>query len=572
MLKRALWLLLVLIGPAWGQITPGVTPYTAGVGLSLTSYSFSANYGTTSGTAAQGNDSRIVGALQASTAAATYSPLASPALTGTPTAPTASHGTSTTQLATTAFVASATIPVASVANSYVTTSGSDGNSCLSWADACATVSHALSVISGYSGGRVNVGAGTYTISSTIQMLPGVELLCTPGAVITQGASANLLPMIDFSANAAHGAAIRQCTIDGNRYNQTSYNVDMINVLTANNVSIERNTLRSIPGLGVNVTTGTNTKINNNIFTDMFYTGVQVNTGTVQYPSYASVNDNIFSVIGAHAILLDAADYTTISRNTITGTLVSGLTVTVVKSGSNATVTVTGGGTPFSATCSATVVCPGMFIVANGGGAGFQEIEITSVSSSTVAQSVGCAGACSAAVGAAAIGGSGDLIDESSSGHWIISDNIISSAAGGLIVPNSGYDGINEALQDGLVANNVLYNAGGACISVESTGSYGINGYVQNLSFIGNILTNCMRSSAVYASYGAFEVAIAPTAYVSGLFVDSHRTVDNGTPVTPYWMGLYGLGSGTVAVGAHFENGMLHAGVSGTGAFAATVGP
>src|SRR5580765_763246 len=37
----------------------------------------------------------------------TYAPLASPALTGTPTAPTASGGTNTTQLATTAFVTTA---------------------------------------------------------------------------------------------------------------------------------------------------------------------------------------------------------------------------------------------------------------------------------------------------------------------------------------------------------------------------------------------------------------------------------------------------------------------------------
>lgn len=38
---------------------------------------------------------------------ASYAPLASPGLTGTPTAPTASSGTNTTQIATTAFVKSA---------------------------------------------------------------------------------------------------------------------------------------------------------------------------------------------------------------------------------------------------------------------------------------------------------------------------------------------------------------------------------------------------------------------------------------------------------------------------------
>jgi len=42
--------------------------------------------------------------LEVSNAVATYAPLSSPALTGTPTAPTASIGTNTTQLATTAFV------------------------------------------------------------------------------------------------------------------------------------------------------------------------------------------------------------------------------------------------------------------------------------------------------------------------------------------------------------------------------------------------------------------------------------------------------------------------------------
>ena len=45
--------------------------------------------------------------LATSTAASTYAPLASPALTGVPTAPTASAGTNTTQVATTAFVGTA---------------------------------------------------------------------------------------------------------------------------------------------------------------------------------------------------------------------------------------------------------------------------------------------------------------------------------------------------------------------------------------------------------------------------------------------------------------------------------
>ena len=76
----------------------------------------SVTYGAAANTAVQGNDARVTGALAASTAASTYAPLASPTLTGVPVAPTATPGTNTTQLATTAFVVAAsssyTLPTA----------------------------------------------------------------------------------------------------------------------------------------------------------------------------------------------------------------------------------------------------------------------------------------------------------------------------------------------------------------------------------------------------------------------------------------------------------------------------
>jgi hypothetical protein len=80
----------------------GVKP--DGTTIANASGAISVTYGTSANTAAQGNDSRITGALSVATAASTYAPLASPALTGTPVAPTATVGTSTTQIATTAFV------------------------------------------------------------------------------------------------------------------------------------------------------------------------------------------------------------------------------------------------------------------------------------------------------------------------------------------------------------------------------------------------------------------------------------------------------------------------------------
>lgn len=61
--------------------------------------------------------------LTTATAASTYAPLASPALTGTPTAPTATAGTSTTQIATTAFVATSFLTAASAAATYMPLAG-----------------------------------------------------------------------------------------------------------------------------------------------------------------------------------------------------------------------------------------------------------------------------------------------------------------------------------------------------------------------------------------------------------------------------------------------------------------
>lgn len=60
-------------------------------------------------TTALGNTAvaRATGDASGNAISSTYAPLASPALTGTPTAPTAAAGTSTTQVATTAFVANA---------------------------------------------------------------------------------------------------------------------------------------------------------------------------------------------------------------------------------------------------------------------------------------------------------------------------------------------------------------------------------------------------------------------------------------------------------------------------------
>jgi hypothetical protein len=78
--------------PALGraQLAPG--PTLPATGLTGNGSSLSVVYGTTAGTAAAGNDSRITGALQATTAASTYLPINNPTATGTLTAPSAVIG------------------------------------------------------------------------------------------------------------------------------------------------------------------------------------------------------------------------------------------------------------------------------------------------------------------------------------------------------------------------------------------------------------------------------------------------------------------------------------------------
>lgn len=62
------------------------------------------SFGSTAGTAAQGNDPRITGALSSVDAAATYAPKASPAFSGAPTAPTPIAGDLSLQVSNTLWV------------------------------------------------------------------------------------------------------------------------------------------------------------------------------------------------------------------------------------------------------------------------------------------------------------------------------------------------------------------------------------------------------------------------------------------------------------------------------------
>ena len=518
-----------LVAPVLGTPASGVATNLTGTAASLTA-------GTA--TAANGlNSATTTVSVSAATAPTTGQVL------------TATSGTAAT------WQTSATsAPSAANYEFYVSTAGSDSNNCLTWQTACLTLTHAYGLATG-TAGRINVGAGTYTLSATVYPEPNTELRCTPGAIITQANAANLTYLLDF--NYASGASMRYCTVDGNRANNTDNGgVFLAYIGTANNVTFEFNTFQNANGNPVYVSTGLNPAILRNTFSNFFYAGIYVETGVAATPTVERIIGNRFSSIGAHAMIVDAADGGTITENVIAGNLSTGMTVSV----SGTTLTWVSG--PNFSTLN-----PGNFLIV--GGSAYQEILISAIGSSISATA---AATVTTAVSAPAIGGPGDLIDLASSNHTVISDNHLSLAAGGGVVVANFGAAVNAVTEYNSINDNLIDHIGGACIDIEGNGSPNVS----LNSFVGNKLVDCIDGGvAIYQvaqnPYAAFVISGADVAYN---FIDSNTTSDDqGSPTTPYWLATTGL-SAPQTVGSHTEYGMVNAGshANGIGANTAGYGP
>lgn len=193
----------------------GVKP--DGTTIANASGAISVAYGTAANTAAQGNDSRITGALSAATAASTYAPLASPGLTGTPTAPTAAAGTSTTQVATTAFVAGALYRDVQTFTSAGTGTWTKPAFCGYTGITC--ISHGLLI-----GGGPGGGGGAMEPSGTVASggAAGGGAACNEWTALTSGYSSSVTVTIGAGGAGGAGATSNGAGTAGSAGNNSTF--------------------------------------------------------------------------------------------------------------------------------------------------------------------------------------------------------------------------------------------------------------------------------------------------------------------------------------------------------------
>jgi parallel beta-helix repeat protein len=430
---------------------------------------------------------------------------------------------------------------------WVSTAGNDSNPGTSPGLPKLTLQAAVNAAN--PGGIVYVGAGTYTLSSSLAMQPGVTLQCLQGVTITQANGANLASLINFATNTATFGTIIGCTIDGNRSNNTfDINNIIVNIGNTNNVSLRYNTIQNSTGDGIEIVNGARFSIIGNTFSNNTYTAIY-DVPRTAVTQFGQIAENQFTLVGAHAIIIDGGSFNRVHDNIISGTLNTQFAVTV-----SGTTTVTATAAVFSATCDGTHICPGNFVIAGGSGI-FQELFITSVSSSTVATATGGTNV----TNASALGGSGDLIDIAAlAGGNDVYSNFISGGAGGGIVDadfgdsaNSGSHALNS------YRGNIIQSVGNNCIVVEQGHS---GDTIVDEQILDNRMTDCLLHGE-----GIYEVAssVVSSLFFSGagvsiMWVNGNyiQDIDNGG-ATPFGIAAAGLANSTVSVGKNFISGMLN---------------
>ena len=421
---------------------------------------------------------------------------------------------------------------------FVSTTGADGNNGLSPESAKATIQAALTAASG--GGTVEVGAGTFTLSVSLKMTPGVRLNLAPGTIITQANGANLAPLIDFTTNAANGAAIFGGTIDGNRANSTETSGTLVAIGSANDVRLERVSLVNTSGNALTITTGRRPNVWFCNFSNICTYAVLIQTSTNNYQTHGRFVGNNFGVpLGYHVFGVWNSNSNLIAQNKVDASSIGGTLSPLLVNSSGTNVTWVSG--PNFAN-----VTPGMFVVMNGGGEYFISAKASNTSL-TVSPSPGTTS------NVPAIIGTGDLFGiDSSSDNDICDNHLTGGATAGIIISNTS--GGQDARRN-KVHNNQLYFQGECALCVSrSTGSWEVG----ETSFMNNLVVDCALSGPVAGPSGAFAAGISVIgAAVRTTIVGNTVIDDQATKTAVYWLGLQSVGAGQCSVAGNHSVGPTH---------------
>lgn len=148
---------------------------------------------------------------------------------------------------------------------YLSTTGSDSNSGLSWSSAKLTLAGANSALT--NGGSIMVGAGSYTVSANVNFSKSVAIFCVPhqttfASTVTSGAAITFSYGNGSPDQDASGAGIYGCTLTGPGSTSTS------------SIGIQLGTGTGFP-TGAYATTLENVTIGlNGVSTSGFGTGIQ----------------------------------------------------------------------------------------------------------------------------------------------------------------------------------------------------------------------------------------------------------------------------------------------------------
>lgn len=426
---------------------------------------------------------------------------------------------------------------------YVSTAGNDSNSGIGWGLAKLTLQAAVNAAG--TNGTVHVGSGTYSLTSTLNMQPNTRLLCVDGAVITQPNAQNLTTLIDFSVNAANGASVQNCTINGNRSNNTdNASAFLLYVGPANDVTITGNLIENGNGYGIDVSTGLRPVITYNRWTNFYVGPIYVITGAGQTKTYGQIVGNtMYGAIGQHAITLNNSDWNMVSGNTVSAALQTGMTVST----SGTTVTSTGGPN-FSA------LVPGSFIILNGGA----EFLITSIASNTSLTVNSTPGTLTNVPAAA---GPGDLISLLAASQNTIAQNSTTGGVGGGIVVSNFVTG--ESTQKNNVIENSILKTGEGCIELESENTFSTQVFDNQIR--GNNIADCGVGGTAVASntqYGIALIDFNPNTLLNTFVDGNYVRDDQGTATTANWLGLTSVGVGQVFVGKNTNVGTTNPGIAG----------